>query len=286
MALPTFLGIGAPRSGSTWLHELLASHPDVFVPTRRKEIRFFDRNYDRGLQWYEKFFPADAEAARYRAIGEISPPYLYCPDCPERIAGISSITQLILIMRNPVDRAYSDYGRRLRMENVKLSFEDFLSSRPREIRFGLYSQWLKNYLRYFEKEQFLVLIYEQVMAEVPRTKAAIAHFLELDADRFPSTAGAQRVNRGYLPKSQSIAALVFSVAHHLRRWDMDKVVNWAKRHGIQRVYGDSGSLPPMKEETRKYLNEIYKDDITELEALIELDLACWQQLATAISAAS
>ena len=53
MTLPTFLGIGVQRGGSTWLHTLLTSHPDVYLPTRRKEVRFFDRDYERGLKWYE-----------------------------------------------------------------------------------------------------------------------------------------------------------------------------------------------------------------------------------------
>ena len=67
MTLPTFLGIGVPRGGTTWLHTLLATHPDVYIPTRRKEIRFFDRHFDRGLGWYEGFFCDDDERDRYRA---------------------------------------------------------------------------------------------------------------------------------------------------------------------------------------------------------------------------
>ena len=58
MTLPTFLGIGVPRGGTTWLHTTLISHPDVYMPTRRKEVRFFDRYYERGLGWYETFFCA------------------------------------------------------------------------------------------------------------------------------------------------------------------------------------------------------------------------------------
>ena len=91
MTLPTFLGIGAMRAGTTWLHDLLASHPDVFVPARRKEVNFFSFYYERGLSWYERFFPPESEAQNYRAIGEISPIYLYCDPCPERIASMSLI---------------------------------------------------------------------------------------------------------------------------------------------------------------------------------------------------
>ena len=75
MTFPTFLGIGVPRSGTTWLHEILQAHPDVYVPKYRKEIHFFDENYGLGIDWYRKFFPSDMHANKYRVIGEITPFY-------------------------------------------------------------------------------------------------------------------------------------------------------------------------------------------------------------------
>ena len=276
MTLPTFLGIGAPRSGSTWLHELLASHPEVYVPVHRKEVKYFNREYGRGLHWYEKFFPVGSEAARYRAIGEISPGYLYCHECPERIADVPSISQLLLILRNPANRLYSGYGRRVREEKLTLTFEDFLSSQPHQIQDGFYSQWLANYFRYFEREQLLVLVYEQALANVPETEGALARFLGIDEDRFSFAASARKINRGFLPRYQSVAGLVYSTARLLRKWDMDRAVHWVKGLGVQRLYGDAGSLPPMKEETRRYLEKVYKEEVVELEALLGMDLSCWR----------
>src|SRR6266508_2090579 len=106
MALPSFLGIGVPRAGTTWLYELLRTHPDVYVPLRRKELSYFDLHYNRGVEWYSKFFPPDHEVSRFRAVGEISPYYFYCPDCPARIADLG-IAKLVLKLRHPVDRAWS-----------------------------------------------------------------------------------------------------------------------------------------------------------------------------------
>jgi hypothetical protein len=133
--LPTFLGIGVSRSGTTWLHQLLEGHPEVYVP-RRKELAFFSKYYNRGLEWYEGFFPSDTEARRYKAVGEITPIYWFHPDCPRRIAKVPSITKLIMIVRNPVDRAYSDYGLRVKNGAWSGSFEGFLSFRPQAIEWG------------------------------------------------------------------------------------------------------------------------------------------------------
>lgn len=74
--LPTFLGIGPPKAASTWLYQLLASHPDVAM-SREKEPCFFSRHHSRGLGWYEAFFPEDEEERMYRAVGEVTPEYLY-----------------------------------------------------------------------------------------------------------------------------------------------------------------------------------------------------------------
>lgn len=278
MTLPTFLGIGVLRGGTTWLHELLASHPDVYVPKRRKEIFFFDLYYERGLEWYEGFFPPGAEAGRYRALGEITPTYIYRSYGPGRIASVPSITKLILVLRNPADRAYSYYGLLLKNGQCSGSFETFLSDLPQVIQQGFYSRSLENYYRYFNRDQILVLIYEHATANIPKTKETLALFLGVAAERFPLDAGAKRVNRSYMPRARLAYALARKVAwYHLRyKWDLDWVVNWGKRLGIERLFGEAGPLPPMKEETRRYLKELYQEEIRELESLLQIDLECWK----------
>ncbi len=278
MTLPTFLGIGAPRSGSTWLYEMLRRHPDVYMSSR-KEIYFFNFNYDRGFQEYEKFFPNEADSNQYQAIGEFTPNYLYCPCCPERIAKVASITKLMLILRNPVDRAYSQYGVLLKSGQYSGAFEDCLSVYPEKtIEHGQYSRWLKEYFRYFSREQFLILIMEDAVTNVSKTKETLAGFLEIEATRFSLTTGSQKVNPSYFPKSRMINLLVEKLRRQLnRRHYLAWVVPLVRRFGFERLFLANKKLwPPMKEETRQYLKEIYKDEISELEALIQMDLTCWR----------
>jgi hypothetical protein len=276
LALPTFLGIGVQRGGTTWLHELLTSHPDIYVPTRRKEIHFFTLYYERGLSWYEDFFPPDEQTQQYRAIGEISPSYFYLDDF-ERITTIPSINKFILMLRNPVSRAYSQYGLHVRDQNYSGTFEDFLKNDPYSaIQDGFYNQRLETYLRYFNREQILVLIQEQAFANIPQTKQTIAQFLDVLVERFPPNAGIATINRSYIPKRSAAYALAFSISRYLREQDLDGVVNFAKRRGLKRLFGEKGSLPPMKAETQQYLKQLFTDDIKKLELLLQMDLKCWQ----------
>lgn len=276
MTLPTFLGIGAPRCGTTWLHHLLSDHPDVYVPVRRKEVEFFNEYYDRGLQWYEQFFPSETEAVRYQAIGEISPRYLYHASCPERIASVPSITRLILMVRNPVERAYSNYGFFVQHMNFRGSFEDFLSREPWAVQLGFYSLRLKDYLRYFSRDQVLVLLFEQAVTDVSGTKDALACFLEIASERFSAMVGATRVNASFVPKARLASALYTKAFYKLRQWNLDWISKLMRKLGVERLLSQGGQLPPMREETWLHLAEIYAGEIEEFESLLQVDLACWK----------
>jgi hypothetical protein len=210
-------------------------------------------------------------------MGEITPHYLYCAQCPERIAGVSSVTKLILMLRNPVDRAYSHYRLRMRIDNYSGSFQDFLRSYPQAIEWGYYSQNLRNYLRCFDEEQFLVLTYEHAFADVEGTKSQVAHFLEINPQLFPQTAGESRINPGYTPRMRQAYALSTHIARYLREKELYWVIKLGKRLGIKQIFGqEDRSLPPMKEGTRQHLKTLYREDVSELESLLGIDLDCWR----------
>ncbi len=275
MSLPNFLGIGAPRAGTTWLHELLASHPQVYVPSRRKEVRFFDDYYSRGLDWYAGFFPRDALAARYLAIGEITPHYLYPAECPERIAGLPSVTRLLLILRDPVARAYSHYCHSVRIDNYRGTFESFLQQEPHALHAGFYARHLQRYLQCFRREQFLILTHERALADVAATKQSLAAFLRVPATGFPPQAGLERVNAGSTPRARRLYALLARLTRRLQRWDLDWVSNLGKRLGVKQLFGEAPSPPPMLPQTRANLRDLYAPDIAELQAMFGLDLSIW-----------
>jgi hypothetical protein len=125
-------------------------------------------------------------------------------------------------------------------------------------------------------DQILVLIFEQAVADVPETRKALACFLNIAADRFPSTAGLERVNIGHPPKARLAYTWAVRMAEGLRRRDVNWVVDLANRLGIERLFGKGQALPPMQEGIRQYLRALYADEIMELESLLQIDLACWK----------
>lgn len=277
MTLPTFIGIGVQRAGTTWLHNLLTAHPDVYMPTRRKEIRFFERYYERGLDWYETFFSPPNQASKYKAIGEISTQYYDCEKCPERIYNILPKVQLIIMLRNPVNRAYSHYGFVVQRRNYRGSFEDFLTSRHRSLEKGFYSRYLRQYLQYFDRSQILALIFEDVFNDIPKTKKLLAEFLGISVNKFPSSEGRSKVNQSTVPRYQFLYGSIVKTGRKLRKRNFEPLVDSVKRLGIDRILSQGSSLPPIDEDLKQHLNRMYLNEFVELENCMQIDLSSWRE---------
>lgn len=275
MTLPTFLGIGVPRAGTTWLHTILANHPDVYMPTLRKEIRFFERYYERGIEYYKAFFPPQEQAEKYQAIGEISTQYYNHKECPKRIFNTLPEAKLIVMLRHPVDRAYSHYGFVTQRRNFRGSFEDFLATRPSALEKGFYSRYIKQYLQYFDRSQILALLFEEVFVDISKSQNTIANFLGVDVNMFQSSPNKSKVNASSIPKHQSLYGFIVKTGRRLRRWNLEPVVDLIKRQGIDSILAKGEKLPPINAELKKHLSQSYLAEFDELEKCLQINLGCW-----------
>ncbi|NIO35606.1 MAG: sulfotransferase [Planctomycetales bacterium] len=128
--MPDFLVAGAQKAGTTSLWEYLSEHPHVRSPMK-KEMMFFDKNFSRGLNWYRMHFPFPQPGTDgATACGESTAYYMFHPLAPQRIAEALPGVRIVLLLRNPADRAFSHYQLNLRRGNEHLSFEDALKAEP------------------------------------------------------------------------------------------------------------------------------------------------------------
>ena len=281
---PTFLGIGVPKGATTWLYELLETHPDVYL-SRNREVHFFDRDsyFSRGLNWYLDLFTSEGAQHDYKAIGEITPTYLYCT--AERIEYIvrelPSISKFICIVRNPVERAYSHYWffRRIGANEPSMSFEEFLEQPEIAIERGLYARHLKNWFQYFDQKQFLILVFEEIFQDVDSAKQQISDFLDIDVAAFPADAGVGKVNERFNPRFPRLYAFGVRFARKLRDWNLYGFARSLRSIGGGKALAkrdDTEEYAPMKAETRDYLRDLYAPDTQELEALLGRNIAAWK----------
>ncbi len=207
--LPDFLVIGAQRSGTTSLYQYLQAHHCI-GPASTKEVHYFDRRFDRSLAWYQGHFPTMVE--KYQAqlrtrqpflTGEATPCYLFYPHAPQRVAQSMPDVKLIVLLRNPVDRAYSQYYHALDHGFATLSFENAIEHEEeraaRELELimqneyyysieymereylsrGIYVDQLQAWMKLFPREQFLILKSEELYANPAVTIKQVLDFLNL-----------------------------------------------------------------------------------------------------------
>ena len=274
MTLPTFLGIGVPRAGTTWLHQLLSAHPDVYLPSRRKEVRFFDRHHEEGQGWYEGFFCPPDEAGRYAAIGEISPQYLYCDACPDRISTLLPEAKLLVMLRHPVDRAYSQFGFVIQRRDFRGSFEEFVATRPRALEMGFYSRYLERYLERYDRQRILPVLFEEAVSGGSGVRAELAAFLGVDEDLFPDAT--ERINPSTVPRFRTISSAAVKVGRRMRRHNLEWLVDVAGRMGLRRALTSGRRVPPLDSQLRRALSDRYEKEFETLERSWGLDLARWK----------
>lgn len=144
------MGIGAQKCGTTSLVQYLLSHPDIFIPAgpriNSKEINFFlhDYLYEKGLSYYENFFTDGSGAT---AVGEISADYLYHPICRKRIRKHFDKLKFIIILRNPIERAYSNYWMECSRGNETRPFKEAIGREIGRIKNGLFEKDTFSYLQ-------------------------------------------------------------------------------------------------------------------------------------------
>jgi hypothetical protein len=215
-ALPDFLLIGAMKAGTTTFYEWLVTHP--LVPAAvEKEVHFFDFHFPQGLTWYRSQLPSERELARLtasagrRAVsGEASPTYLFHPLAARRAHSIVPDVKLIVLLRNPINRAYSHYQTGIRHDWEALTFEDAIDREPDRLRgqidvllmdeehhrsfpryrwsylsMGHYAELLESWFRYFPREQFLFILNEDLDRDADATFRRVHDFLDLPHNPLP-----------------------------------------------------------------------------------------------------
>ena len=265
--LPNFLGIGAPRCGTTWLHKLLEAHPDVFVP-QIKEVHFFDRHLDKGIDWYANHFDKVSDST---AVGEITPAYLYAEDAATRIKEYLGDIRLIVILRNPAQRAFSHYlnmiaHQRQAGRKQDRSFQEMTQLEPRIIEEGFYCKLLRPYLSLFSRNNFLILFHDDVLQQPEAVWQEVCDYLAIDSGLIAPQQLQAKVNtsRGRNGKY----AAVYRLVRLLQRFGLFTA---AERLEIL----NQRNLPVMDHALRQGLNQIYKEDIQQLERICNKDLSCW-----------
>jgi hypothetical protein len=277
MILPSFLLIGAQKAGTTALASFLRQHPEVCF-SQPKETWFFDRRYERGIEWLASHFKHwNGEPA----IGEGTARLLANREAPFRIYDHIPDVQLLCILRNPIERAFSQYyfylytgktdtnksfGELIRRQDTKLG-RDLVNQ-------GRYIDHLRRYEEVFGRDQ-LTIVFHQTFRQNPALVLQVLYeAIGVDPAFQPDTESKHNVTE-YPTSQEAYAALRrawHSVQTHVERYapGAAKTLRRVARH----VLFDT-TKPSMEDEDRAFLREVYKQPIRELELWLDEDLSHW-----------
>lgn len=296
---PNFLIVGAARSGTTSLHEHLSAHPDIFMPLQ-KEPSFFcfagkppqfkdsRHRYITDTEEYLEIFRNHPE----KILGESSTPYLYFFE--ESIANIKKLipdyneTKILIILRDPAERAYSQYMHNRRDLREPLTFMEALHAENTRIQEnwhfdffyahkGFYFNQVQAYLQNFKHVK--IMFFDDLELQPKRFINEVLEFLEIDAESLQkdlqqrNQSGEMKVKwfKKILSNRSNPVLNYFRkmMSRETKKKLRMQVKNMLLRYNLKKV--------EMDPEARKYLVELYKTDILQLEKLIDKKLDNWKK---------
>lgn len=296
---PDFLIVGAAKAGTTYLFNRLNEHPEVYIP-KIKECRFFSqlpKNFkglgaefftNEGITNPQEYFDLFKHKEKY-LCGDISNDYLYYYDRTiENIKKYLSVNvKIVIILRNPVERAYSNYMHHVRDGWENLSFEKALEAEKDRIKnnwgwsyhyfkAGLYYEQVKAYLDNFEKVK--IILYDDLKNE--KTINELFKFLNLDTIKKDTSIN--KYNVSGKPRSKFIHNILTknnrilrTIARILRPITSNKIKSYF--YDIQQKLIHKNLIKePLREDMRQQTNQLYLSDISNLEKLINRDLDKWR----------
>lgn len=278
LKLPSFLGVGPPRTGTTWLHETLVGHANL--PQSNKEVHFFDRCYEFGLDWYAGNFDQSSE----RVTGEICPTYFASAEARERIALLSPKPKIICTFRDPVVRVFSLYKIKRAYGDITWDFRDALAQDPELMESSRYAHHLVEWRRVFGQENVLAAFYEDFAADRQAYLNRILDFIgisrfaleERHEEKVHSSEGT------VYPRNLFVTQLGSNVAGWLKARRLGSVVERVKRSSLMSLFvGGDDRIPPLPKEQVSQLRTIFRAEIEALEQLVGRDLSAWKAPAAA-----
>jgi hypothetical protein len=268
---PNFFVVGAPKAGTTSLYEYLKPHPQVFL-SRVKEPKYFTPQLKESVS-LEEYRQLYRDAAGIAAVGDLTPFYLWESTAPRRIREVSPDARIIVMLRDPVARAYSHYLMAVSLGHEKASFSEALSRYgDREaadwwlsshyIEQGMYGEQVERYLSIFPSERVAILLFDDLVGNPQQVLTQIAEHLGIDPEPFAGMDFSEAHNTFRKPRFPGAVQLIWRSG--VSRWVPAAIRKKLSRNRLL----FNVNKPSMDESSRRYLAKLYEPDLVRLEKLL------------------
>jgi len=276
LVLPSFFVIGPPRTGTTWLHEVLKKR--TLLPSITKETRFFDSHFFRGLPWYRAHYRRNNDGL---PVGEIAPTYFASREARLRLARTLPSAKVVCTFRNPVHRIVSLYRVKRAYGITRWSLEEALRRDPELMESSRYASNLKEWLSIFDKQQVMATVYDDLRDNPQGYVDAIAEFIGIPKFRL------EPAEISLINSSEAMT----EPRHYYRTKGATMMADWCKARQLDRLVAAVkasrfrklflGGGPPFAEVSPDLvvrLYETFREEIEELEDLLDRDFSDWKSI--------
>lgn len=282
-----FFIVGAPKSGTTSLYHYLNEHPDIEMSSYKEPNFFSDeslqgqniyyiKNRVNSLEKYHSLFKRKDNCLK----GEASVSYLFYDDVPAKIMSYNSKAKIIIILRNPIERAYSHYLMDHSLGLISESFESIIQKKSKNrkahffyqqyVEVSKYTDQIQRYFQVFHKENIHIIDYEDFTKNTFYVVSCIFSFLGLNSDFRPSLENRHNVYTA--PRNSLVRHFYTNIP--FRRSVISLLPRYL-RHYIKRIFFTSDKKPIMLDETQTFLKQYFKNDVKKLSILLNKDFTKW-----------
>ena len=281
MAVPTFVGIGAQKCATTWLYDVLSEHPEILLG-QHKEVNFFSYHFINGIQWYTEQFITNE--TKFKAIGEFSTTYFADFQAAQRISNIYPDIKLLLCLRDPVQRLISNHKHEVRIGQFSgpdLSIEAGIKNNPTYVEQGLYATQLEHWFKYFPKEQFHIMLFDDIKSDPQKVVYDLYEFLGVDPNLQTDLVNSKS-NPSYVNRFDKVEKIRKKTYRFVKAVGLGWIWDAARQTGLQKAYRKANRkesesvIPPISSETRQRLKNMFVDEVITLEKLIDKNLDHWK----------
>ena len=252
-----FIVAGPQRTATSWLHDRLAGHPEVALPFHVKETFFWDKYFDKGGEWYQRFFEERRETATVR--GEVAPTVFASDVARERIRSVSPQCRVGVVLRDPVERMLSHYRHELALGLVRGTLCEAVQRDPRILESSRYSKYLPRWREAFGAERVHCIRYEAIREHPEEVLRELCVFLGVPAGVTFSDLDA-RPSEGSGVRFPGAARVMYRSASLLRRFHFHRWVDWGKRIGVRKLV-QTATPPSVSDEDRRFAEEALQEEV-------------------------
>jgi len=273
---PNFFIVGAPRSGTSFLHYLLKQIPGVYMPSVKEPSYFAvsinpKHKLTKPIRDKKKYLKLFAKVKDEVAIGESSPSYLWDPKAAKLIHKAVPHAKIIMILRDPVERAYSHYLQAIGFGYETLPFREAMIKAlkspndysNRIAAAGFYSEQVKRYLETFKIEQLKIFIFEEFMQDIEKSVREVLDFLNVHSEiptSLKKVTNTVDVSLGgfskYLIRNRTLRAMV------------RELVPYEGSLVLRKIFSKKTEKTSLSDEERKFVEDIYREDVKKLQKIL------------------